>query len=151
GAWDYYRNQTFPVADRAAATALIGGALEELGQACVGDYVQSTATGLKRAMLSRAVDAFERLQTLRPGDGSVEVRKQFCRGRLLIAENRFGEAVSTLEGVVKLDPRFACAYNALGVALGRVNRPKESRLAFETAAKLTPEWGLPPFQIAAQL
>jgi Flp pilus assembly protein TadD len=151
GAWDYYRNQTFPVADRAAASALIGGALEELGQTCVGDYVQSTVTGLKRAMLSRAVDAFERLQTLRPGDGSVEVRKQFCRGRLLIAENRFGEAVTTLESVAKLDPRFACAYNALGVALGRVNRPKEAREAFETAAKLTPEWGLPPFQIASQL
>ena len=47
GAWDFYRSQTFSSADRAAATALISGALEGLGQACVNDYVQSTAMGPK--------------------------------------------------------------------------------------------------------
>jgi Flp pilus assembly protein TadD len=151
GAWEYFRSQTFAAADRAPATALVTGALEELGQACVGDYVQSTAIALKRGMLQRSVDAFERLQTLRPNDPTIEMRKLFCRGRLQIAEGRFAEAVVTLEQTLKLDPRFACAYNALGVALARINRPRESRQAFETAAKLTPEWGLPPFQIAQQL
>jgi tetratricopeptide (TPR) repeat protein len=151
GAWEFYRSQPFPAPDRAAAQALMAGALEEYGQACVADYVQSTATGLKRAMLQRAVDAFDRLQTMRPNDPSIETRKLFCRGRLLIAETRFAEAVVALEESLKRDSRFACAYNALGVALARVNRPKESRQAFETAAKLTPEWGLPPFQIAQQL
>ena len=63
GAWEFYRSQTFAEAERAAAGALIAGALEGAGQACVSDYVQSTATGLKRAMLERAVDAFDRLQT----------------------------------------------------------------------------------------
>ena len=152
GAWEFYRSTTFAAADRAEAAAVIGGALEELGQACVGDYVQSTATGLKHAMLSRAVEAFDRLQILRPNDASsIETRKLFCRGRLQIAESRFAEAVVTLQAALKRDGQFACAYNALGVALGRVNRPKESREAFETAARLTPEWGLPPFQIASQL
>jgi Flp pilus assembly protein TadD len=151
GAWDYYRAQNFAGLERASADALIGGALEELGQACVGDYVQSNATGLKRAMLQRAVDAFDRLQTLRPSDPSIDLRKLFCRGRLQIAENRFAEAVVTLEETRKRDPRFACAYNALGVAFQRINRMRESRQAFEAAAKLTPEWGLPPFQIAQQL
>jgi tetratricopeptide (TPR) repeat protein len=37
------------------------------------------------------------------------------------------------------------------VALGRLNRTKESRAAFETAARLTPAWALPPMQIAQQL
>ena len=32
-----------------------------------------------------------------------------------------------------------------------INRPKDARKAFEQAAKLTPEWALPPFQIASQL
>jgi Flp pilus assembly protein TadD len=137
---------TAPVAEAATAAAL-----EETGQACVSDYVQSTATGLKRGMLARSLEAFERLQSLRPGDPSIETRKLFCRGRLLIAESRFLEAVTSLEASLKRDPRFACAYNALGVALARVNRMKESRQAFETAAKLTPEWALPPFQIAQQL
>jgi hypothetical protein len=83
---------TGPVAEAATAAAL-----EETGQACVSDYVQSTATGLKRAMLARSLEAFERLQSLRPGDPSIETRKLFCRGRLLIAESRFLEAVTSLE------------------------------------------------------
>ncbi len=151
GAWEYYRSQNFSGPAQATATALIGGALEELGQACVGDYVQSTATGLKGAMLQRAVDAYDRLRVLRPYDSSLEVRQLFCRGRLQIAEGRFSEAVVTLENTLKRDPQFACAHNALGVALARINRPKEARQSFERAAKLTPEWALPPFQIAAQL
>ena len=151
GAWDFYRSQTFPGPARVTATALISGALEELGQACVSDYVQSTATGLKRAMLARSVEAYTDLRALRPADRSLEVRQLFCRGRLQIAEQRFAEAVATLEDALKLDPRFACAHNALGVALSRINRPKEARQAFEAAARLTPEWGLPPFQIASQL
>jgi len=151
GAWEYYRSQNFTGAAQATATSLMGGALEELGQACVADYVQSTATNLKRAMLQRAVDAYDRLRVLRPNDASLEVRQLFCRGRLQIAESRFSEAVVTLESCLKRDPRFACAHNALGVALARINRPKESRQSFEMAAKLTPEWALPPFQIASQL
>ena len=150
GAWEFYRGQAFGT-ERAAAETLVSGALEELGQACVGDYVQSTATGLKRVMFQRALDAFDRLQTLRPNDPTIETRKLFCQGRLLIAESRFAEAVVALERSLQRDARFACSYNALGVALARINRPRESRQAFETAAKLAPEWGLPPFQIAQQL
>jgi len=151
GAWEFYRSQRFPAADQAAATAAIGGALEGLGQACVNDYVQSTALGPKRAMLQRAVDAYDRLQTLRPNDNSLRMRALFCSGRLLIAEERFGEALVTLEKTLQLDPNFACAYNALGVVYSRSNRPKEARQAFEAATRLAPEWALPQFQVASQL
>jgi Flp pilus assembly protein TadD len=75
----------------------------------------------------------------------------FCRGRLQIAEGQFTEAVSSLQGSIQRDGNFACAYNALGVALERLNRGSDSRRAFEAAARLTPEWALPPFQIASQL
>ena len=150
GAWDFYRGHTFSGTERPAATTLITAALEGMGQACVGDYVQSTANGPKRVLLQHAVDAYERLKVLRPNDQGLEVRQIFCRGRLQIAERRFAEAAVTLEKSLKLDPGFACAYNALGVALGKLNRPKEARQAFDTAAALTPEWALPPFQIASQ-
>jgi tetratricopeptide (TPR) repeat protein len=150
GAWEFYRSNTFPANEQPTASALIAAALESLGQACVGDYVRSTATGPKRLLLQAAVDAFDRLKQLRPNDRGIEVRETFCRARLEIAQRKFAEAVNTLQAVLKLDPGFACAYNALGVALGRLNRGKESRQAFDTAAKLTPEWALPPFQIASQ-
>lgn len=151
GAWDYYRGHNFSAAERGPAAALMGEALEGLGQACVSDYVQSTALGPKRVMLQQAVDAYDRLRALRPADGNIEVRQLFCRGRLLIAENRFGEAVVTLQASLQRDPRFACAQNALGVALANIGRPREARQAFEAAAKLTPEWGLPPYEIAVRL
>jgi hypothetical protein len=150
GAWEFYRSNTFRGPEQAAATSLISAALEGMGQACVGDYVQSTANGPKRLLLEAAVDAYERLKMLRPNDPGLEVRQIFCRGRLQIAERRFAEAVATLQASLKLDPGFACAYNALGVALGKLNRNKEARQAFDMAAKLTPEWALPPFQIASQ-
>jgi Flp pilus assembly protein TadD len=151
GAWEFYRSQSFTGSDRTAAATLVTAALEDLGQACVSDYVQSTDTGLKELMLQRAVDAFERLETLRPNDPAMEVRKLFCTGRLQIAQGRFTEAVASLQQSLRRDSQFACAYNALGVALSRLDRGKEARLAFEAAAKLTPEWALPPFQIASQL
>jgi tetratricopeptide (TPR) repeat protein len=150
GAWEFYRGHTFAGTERTAATTLIASALEGLGQACVGDYVQSTANGPKQVLLQRAVDAYERLKLLRPNDSTLEVRHKFCLGRLRIAERRFAEAQVLLEASLKLDPGFACAYNALGVTLGKLNRDKEARRAFDMAAKLTPEWALPRFQIAGQ-
>ena len=150
-AWDAYSSQPFPAPQRAVAAALMSDALEELGQGCVSDYVQSTATGPKKAMLRRAVAAYERLQTLRPNDPEIETRRIFCRGRLQIAEGQFADAVISLRESLRRDPQFACAQNALGVALDRLNRKAEARQAFERAATLTPEWGLPPFQIASQL
>ena len=150
-AWEAFASQPFPASQRAAAAALMSDALEDLGQACVSDYVQSTATGPKKLMLRRAVAAYERLQTLRPNDGAIATRRIFCRGRLQIADGQFSDAVTSLQESLRRDPQFACAQNALGVALDRLNRKDEARQAFERAAKLTPEWGLPPFQIASQL
>ena len=97
GAWDFYRSRTFTARNAASATALITGALEGLGQVCVNDYVQSTAAGPKAAMLERAVTAYDRLLTLRPNDSDIELRKLFCQGRVQIAQQRFAEALVTLE------------------------------------------------------
>ena len=150
GAWDLYRAQGGNDAQRAAAAMWLSGALEELGQACVSDYVQSTQIGPKRTMLARASAAYGRLRLLRPRDKGLEARALFCQARLQIASRQFETAVATLQEALRADAQFACAYNALGVALEGLNRPEESRRAFERAAQLTPEWALPPFQIAQQ-
>jgi uncharacterized caspase-like protein/tetratricopeptide (TPR) repeat protein len=150
GAWDLFQQRGAASGERAAAASLVAAALEEMGQACVSDYVQSTQAGLKRGMLARATEAFGKLQLLRPADKTIEPRRLFCGARLQIADGQFQAAVATLQQVLQRDPDFACAHNALGVALGRLNRPEESRRAFETAARLAPEWALPHFQIASQ-
>ena len=151
GAWEYFRAHTFTGAERAAAAELVTGALEELGQACIGDYVQSTAQGSKELMLQRAIAAYDRLLMLYPNHAGYQMRSMFCHARLDIAQQRYAEAIVSLEKAQSLDNQFACTYNALGVAYSGMGRPKEARAAFETAARLTPEWGLPVFEIASRL
>jgi uncharacterized caspase-like protein/Flp pilus assembly protein TadD len=148
GAWDRYRGQASP---DAASTASIMGALEDTGMECVSDYVQSTTNSLKRAMFLRSADAFQALGTLRPGDASLRAKSLFCQARAHIAANEIPQAIEGLNRSLAIDPEFACSYNALGVALARAGRMDESRRAFETAAHLTPEWALPPLEIARQL
>lgn len=150
GAWEFYRAQSFPPNQAAAAEALITSALEETGQECVSDYVQSTSNTLKRPMFLRAVEAFGILRTLRPGDRSLEARQHFCQARAQIAGGEFVPALDSLQRSLAIDPEFACSYNAFGVALGRLNRMPEARAAFDMAARLTPAWALPPLQIAQQ-
>ena len=134
-----------------AATALIMAALEDTGMECVSDYVQSTTNSLKRPMFLRAAEAFTLLGTLRPGDASLQAKSLFCQGRAHIAAGEFPQAIQTLNRSLAIDPDFACSHNALGVALSRTGRNADARTAFETAAKLTPAWALPPLQIAQQL
>jgi uncharacterized caspase-like protein/Flp pilus assembly protein TadD len=150
GAWDHYRSQTYAPSQAPLASALMMSALEDAAMECVSDYVQSTTNGLKRPMFLRSVEAFKALSTLRPGDKSLNAKALFCQARAQIAGNEFTQAIDSLNRSLSIEPDFACSYNALGVALSRVGRMDESRRAFETAAKLTPEWALPPLEIARQ-
>src|SRR4029078_10775308 len=140
GAWEFYKSQSFPGQQSAAAEALITAALEETGQDCVSDYVQSTTNSLKAPMFLRATEAFNLLRTLRPSDASLGAKQQFFQERGQLAANEFAEAVDSLNRSLAIDSEFACSYNALGVALTRLNRAKEARAAFEKAAQLTPVW-----------
>jgi Flp pilus assembly protein TadD len=126
-------------------------ALEDSGQACVSDYVQSNTIALKARMFQQAAESFRLLKTLRPDDRSLDARAHFCQARAEIATGRFPEAEATLRQSLKLDPTFACSYNALGVSLQRQARIPEARAAFDQARKLTPNWALPPLQIAQLL
>ena len=150
GAWDYYSSQQFLPEHKMLAQSMMASALEDIGQECVNDYVQSTSTDLKAPLLLAAVEAYARLQHLRPGDHALQAKRHFCEGRALIAASRFEDGVKALEASLRIDPNFACAHNALGVALARLHRRREARQAFDTAAKLTPEWFLPPLEIAQQ-
>lgn len=134
-----------------AGTERRAAELETAGQACVADYVASTAAGPKRALLQKAVESLTELRQLRPWDATVETRRLFCLGRLQIAAGEFAEAERSLRASLERDGQFACARNALGVALGRLGRGEEARAEFVKAAELTPEWALPMVQLGSQL
>lgn len=150
GAWDTFRQATWPPAQQAQAQAVVSAALEEIGQECVSDYVQSTVSGLKRRMLLRAADAYERLKTLRPEDRELDAKRHFCRARAEIAGGQFAQALESLKESLAIEPEFACAHNATGVALDRLGRPQEAREAYQRAMTLTPEWSLPFLQVGQQ-
>lgn len=150
GAWDYYKSQQFTGDQKILADSLIASALEDIGQACVNDYVQSNTVGLKARMFADASEAYRRLRDFRPDDQSIEAKRSFCQGRAQIATGHFEEAVASLHASLQIDSDFACAYNALGVALVRLKRNPEARAAFEHAVQLTPEWFLPPLQLAQE-
>ena len=101
-------------------------------------------------MFLRAAEAFAKLRMLRSNDRSLEAKQYFCQARAQIASADFTQAAETLKRSLEIDPNFACSYNALGVALGRLGHLKEAQSAFETAARLTPAWALPVLQIAQQ-
>jgi uncharacterized caspase-like protein/tetratricopeptide (TPR) repeat protein len=151
GALELYRAQSFAPAERAAAESAIAAGLEELGQNCVSDYVQSTAAGLKRAMLVKAAEAYVLLLRMRPGDKGIEMRQKFCLGRAQIAAGQFAAAAVSLRESLAIDPDFACAHNALGVAWLRLGRAREARQSFERAERTAPEWALPVLQVGQML
>src|SRR5262249_41984439 len=97
------------------------------------------------------VDAYEALKALRPNERSIEARQKFCLGRAQIAGNQFAEAEQSLKASLAIDADFACAHNAMGVALTRLGRANDARASFERAGQLTPIWSLPYFQIGQQL
>jgi len=150
-AWEFFQRQAWTERQRPMAGARMAQTLEDRGQACVSDYVQSNTIALKARMFVSAAEAFRLLKTLRPGDQSLEARALFCQARSEIATGRFAEAEGNLRRSLQIDSTFACSYNALGVSLQRQGRVPEARAAFEQARKLTPNWALPPLQIAQLL
>ena len=132
------------------AEPVVAAALEQVAQQCVSDYVQSTTNALKGPLFLRAAGAFRQLRAFRPQDASLEAKAAFCQARAEIAEGDFKAAIDELRKSLSIDPKFACSYNALGVALTRLNQPAEARKAFEKARELEPEWALPSLDIARQ-
>lgn len=147
-AWDSYSQHPWTPQQRPHAAARMAHALEDAGQACVSDYVHSNTIALKAAMFNHSASAFRLLKTLRPNDRSLDARALFCQSRAYIAGGRFTDAEKALRQSLEIDPNFACAYNALGVALQNQSRFPEARASFEQARKLTPSWALPRLQIA---
>ena len=116
------RAETAPTQSLAATVARTEASLEEAGQECISDYVQSTTNALKVPMFLRAAEAFAKLRMLRSNDRSLEAKQYFCQARAQIASANFTQAAETLKRSLEIDPYFACSYNALGVALGRLGR-----------------------------
>ena len=110
-AWDLYRASS--PGPPAGAAEMISGALEELGRPVV--ITCNPPPPDQRGDAPGATDAYQHCRTATQRL-VLEPRRLFCSGRLQIAEGRFWKPSRPWK-LVEARPRFACAYNALGVAL----------------------------------
>jgi Flp pilus assembly protein TadD len=128
---------------RRAIETLLIGALEEIGQQAINEYVHSSVTRVQAGIFRRGATALNRLMALRGDDSGLEARYLFCHGRALIVEGRATEAIEPLRRAVTLDPKAAYAHNALGLAYEHADSQQEALASFKRAADLASSWMVP--------
>jgi tetratricopeptide (TPR) repeat protein len=63
-----------------------------------------------------------------------------ARGRKLLGEERFADAIEPFTQAIQLDPSLALAYNGRGYALFRLRRYAEAIKDFDEAIRLNPNY-----------
>ena len=131
-------------------------ALENRGQSVILQYLQGDQEPLKKEQFVEAALDFETALQLSPAAQFDESRGKFCRGRALIYEKNYSDAVRLLEQAIRLDPARAYAYNALGIAyLEQVNTDvhyfEYASDAFQDAIDRAPYWPYPRHNLALAL
>lgn len=94
---------------------------------------------------TRATQAALRLT---PESLYLEGRDDFFRGRVLLFDKKYPEALSYLESAVRIDPGTGYAYNALGIAYLEQARYDEAVNAFRDASNRAQHWAYPLHNLA---
>ena len=149
-AWQQYQQllQTAPQEpSRKALEITFSSIFEAIGQQAISNYVQASINTVSRHSFRQGAEAFRLLKSLNATDPTIEAKYLFCEGRALIEENRAQEAVTVLQQALKLDPRAAYSWNALGYAYERRQDKNKAFDAYKRAAELAPAWAAPSFHV----
>lgn len=152
-AWQQYQQliQTAPQdPQRKNIEIALSSILETIGQQAINNYVQASITTVNRNSFRLGAEAYRLLKTLNTSDPQIEAKYLFCDGRALIEENRANDAINALQQALKLDPRAAYAWNALGLAYEKRNDNDKALEAYKRAADLSPAWAAPQFHVGYQ-
>ncbi len=128
-------------------------ALEDRGQEVMSRYLEGEEVPQTKADFDRCQRYFEEALKLAPRSEFDRSRALFCQGRAQIFAGQYDTAKGLLENSIRLDPRRAYAYNALGIAyLERIARAgegfDEAESAFRTAMRFAPYWAYPVHNLA---
>jgi tetratricopeptide (TPR) repeat protein len=137
-------------------------ALEDQGQQIISRYLEGDQIPQVRDDFVRCQRVFEEAVKLDPGAQFDQSRGIFCQGRALIFERRYAEAEQLLTESIRLDPKHAYAWNAVGISkLEQVNRTTDTTAAeaafaqaaaaFQNAIRFAPYWAYPVHNLALTL
>ncbi len=151
GAWSLYQQlKAASPADPQLGSieTVLSKALEEIGQTAINLYVRLSPTQIKKDTFRRGSEAFAHLKALRTSDTQIEAKQLFCEGRALIEEGKDEQAIPLLQQSLKLDPRGAYSYNALGIAMERTRQEDRAMEYYRRAEDLAPHWVVPGLHLA---
>ena len=149
-AWQQYQQlvQTAPQdPQRKNIEIALGGYFEAIGQQAISNYVQASINTVNRHSFRQGAEAYRLLKSINATDPNIEAKYLFCEGRALIEENRVQDAIPVLLQAVKLDPRAAYNWNALGLAYEKRQDNDKAFDAYKRAADLAPAWAAPVFHV----
>jgi len=115
-------------------------ALEDAGQHVILDYLKGEQVPQRREQFEAGEQFFAAAATLAPMDKFVESRRLFCKGRKLIFDHKYDDAIATLERSLQLFPGGAYANNAIGIAYLESANFDRAIGTFREAVRLAPYW-----------
>ena len=149
------RNPNYPPAELLAREQRLHVALADRGQQIMSRYLDGEQEALKKPDFEKCARYFDEAFQLAPSAGYDQSRALFCHGRALIfdGQSQYDAAEALLNQSMRIDPRRAYAYNALGIAeLERSARTgqgfQEAADAFHTAMRFAPYWAYPIHNLA---
>jgi uncharacterized caspase-like protein/tetratricopeptide (TPR) repeat protein len=153
GAWLLYQQllrETPQEPQRTDIEIELKGALEELGQQSVNNYVRSSAQPFNPEQLRRAAVAYDLLKQLDPQSPQIEAKRLFAASRVLLSQGKGREAIALLERSIQTDPKTACPFNALGSAYELASDADKAMEYYRRATVLAPGWSLPHYRLGLQ-
>lgn len=123
-------------------------ALENHGQQVILRYLDGDQVPQTRDNFASGALYFDAARLLTPESSMLESKELFCRGRILIFDKRYADAVSILERAARIDAKGAYSLNALGIAYLEQAEYELAIEAFRDAIRLAPYWAYPLHNLA---
>lgn len=130
------------------ATEALLVALEDEAQQVILAYLRGDAAPLAAEDFDRCAALYAAAAGLSADPNPLRARRAFCAGRAAMYRRQHAEAMTLLQDAVRLEPRGAVAYNALGIGHLQQAQYREALPQFETAAQRAPKWAYPHFNAA---
>jgi tetratricopeptide (TPR) repeat protein len=137
-----------PAATKAGMGETLRVALADHGQEILAEYIEGEQSGLTQGDFDQGREYFEHAVLLPGASAFDESRLFFFRGREMIFERKFQDAIQSLERSILLDPNRAYSYNALGLAYLEMGNFPRAIAAFNDALQFAPNWSYPRHNLA---